>query len=88
MIFSTFVSLVFWGAPAKRLYDHLRKLAAVVQPMGLQVGPPLLSDTMPPILRLCCSQAAENEGTYLEPSVDECLAVSIICNVSENSSSG
>lgn len=38
VVFSTFVSLVFWGATARRLAEHLRKLASVVEPQGLQVS--------------------------------------------------
>ncbi len=36
-IFSSFVSVVFWGASAQQLYESLRKHSTVVRPMGLQV---------------------------------------------------
>lgn len=41
-IFSTFVSLVFWGASARRLYTYARDVASIVQPLGLQASLSLL----------------------------------------------
>ena len=38
-IFSSFVSIVFWGASVQQLYESLRKHSTIVRPMGLQVGP-------------------------------------------------
>lgn len=38
MIFSTFVSLVFWGATARRIYEYVRKMASIVRPLGLQAS--------------------------------------------------
>ena len=36
-IFSSFVSIVFWGASVQQLYESLRKHSTIVRPMGLQV---------------------------------------------------
>ncbi len=36
-VFSTFVSVVFWGASAQQLWESLRKHSTIVRPMGLQV---------------------------------------------------
>jgi hypothetical protein len=36
-IFSTFVSIVFWGASVQFLWESLRKHSTIVRPMGLQV---------------------------------------------------
>ena len=35
-VFSAFVSVVFWGAPAQRAAEGVRKRATVVRPMGLR----------------------------------------------------
>lgn len=37
-VFSAFVSLVFWGAPAKRFYNLARTIATEITPVGLRVG--------------------------------------------------
>ena len=36
LVFSSFVSVVFWGAPAQRAWEAARKAATVVRPMGLR----------------------------------------------------
>lgn len=36
-VFSTFVSVVFWGASVQQLWESLRKHSTIVRPMGLQV---------------------------------------------------
>ncbi|KAK9906901.1 hypothetical protein WJX75_009933 [Coccomyxa subellipsoidea] len=35
-VFSTFVSVVFWGASVQQLWESLRKHSTIVRPMGLQ----------------------------------------------------
>jgi hypothetical protein len=39
ILFSTFVSIVFWGASVQQLVESVRKNSTVVQPMGLRVTP-------------------------------------------------
>ena len=36
-VFSTFVSVVFWGASLQQAWEALRRRSTIVRPMGLQV---------------------------------------------------
>ena len=39
ILFSTFVSVVFWGASVQQLVESVRKNSTIVRPMGLRVSP-------------------------------------------------
>ena len=38
ILFSTFVSVVFWGASVQQLVESVRKNSTIVRPMGLRVS--------------------------------------------------
>jgi len=38
ILFSTFVSIVFWGASVQQLVESVRKNSTIVRPMGLRVS--------------------------------------------------
>ena len=38
ILFSTFVSVVFWGASVQQLVESVRKSSTIVRPMGLRVN--------------------------------------------------
>lgn len=40
ILFSTFVSIVFWGASVQQLVESVRKNSTIVRPMGLRVSRP------------------------------------------------
>ena len=38
ILFSSFVSIVFWGASVQQLVESVRKSSTIVRPMGLRVS--------------------------------------------------
>lgn len=36
VVFSSFVSVVFWGAPLQQLLEWLRRHSTVIRPLGMQ----------------------------------------------------
>ena len=53
ILFSTFVSIVFWGASVQQLVESVRKNSTVVQPMGLRVRPMSSCASLSCILCIC-----------------------------------
>ena len=53
ILFSTFVSIVFWGASVQQLVESVRKNSTVVQPMGLRVRPICSCASLSCILCIC-----------------------------------
>lgn len=39
VVFSSFVSVVFWGAPLQQLLEWLRRHSTVIRPLGMQARP-------------------------------------------------